>query len=376
MQKNLTINMKLTTMSPLTIVTPDAREVDGCRQTFRRTVYRDGIRMVLPGIPGSTLRGRLRRSVTEITRRLAERKFTLDEWHQNAVGGIKGAGSESAHDMVGRQLVRAKNPVMALFGAGSPWMHGAVSMSDALPHDEIACDRISGVRSDDGHRNQDFFAKLSPDAPDAWLKLRGENRERTEMKAQLADLKKASAKAFKSGDVEGSTMIKAEIIEMQRAMKDSDAGKTNPVSMPLKHEALPAGVELHATIRVSRVTDDEIWALLAGLDHMWREDPHLGQKRSLGYGLVDGVAEYIVSEAPVEIFSGEPAPLETGSFRLQAGSGLVDDDGAMSRMTSEFFDRKSYLDWDLRMASTILKEKEAQKKEARKATSKGKEAAE
>lgn len=128
----------LETLSPFCVIPPGADEVtrpDGgkYRRISRRTIYRDGLRESRPVVPGSTLRGRLRRAAVEVVRGMTGERIPLAQWHQNAVGGIKGSEAEAAFDVQLRVLLRQKNPVLALFGAGSPWMVSRASISDAIP---------------------------------------------------------------------------------------------------------------------------------------------------------------------------------------------------------------------------------------------------
>lgn len=357
---NLMIDLDLVSLTPVAVVTPDARDVKingaSYKETFRRHIYRDGTRLVVPGVPGSTLRGRLRRSATEVARRIVDRKLTLDEFHQSAVGGVKGAGSEDAYDIVGRAAIRAKNPVLGLFGAGDPWMRGACNITDALPDEEIECEIIRGVRSDDGRRDQEFFSRLTDDAPDCWLGLVGANRQRGEMKKREAELKREISAAMRASDKALADKLKQERAASEKDKSGSSIAKTNPVGMPITHEAVPAGVKFRASLRASRSTPSEIWLLLAALDHMWRETPQLGGHTALGYGLLEADASFRFSAVSEDILGtgGDAGEGSTGSFRLVPDEGLVPGEGVPA-LIEDMRSGVDFATWDLGLASEIMK---------------------
>lgn len=364
---NLTLRGILNTLSPVTVVPPNAVEVvdrDGgkYKRTFVRTVYRNGVRETLPAIPGSTLRGRLRRSVLEAVRLGLDTKFTLAEYHQNGIGGVKGAENENAFDYVFRTRLREANPILGLFGAGSPWMASRVSVSDALPTRTVETEIIGGTRADDGRRDDAFFDKLAPDAAEEWARLTGNNAQRTEAKATIKALRADIRKAKSEGN---STEVERLTSDLKQVEEDSKAvSATNPVSMPMQHEAMPSGVELEQQFVLRGVTAEEIGAFLVGMNFMWLAQPNLGQKASLGYGLVSG--EYYVTldeiDGGIDPFTfGNTQGEELGVVKVAPFVG-IEFEGKSARLNDfveAFKARLAAKAYDFRVASDLQERKRA-----------------
>ncbi len=170
---NLKLTGTLTTLSPFAVVPPGADEgllPDGGKYSkiARTVVYDNGLRDIRPVIPGSTLRGRLRRAAVDTYLSLSGEKIPLSEWHQNAVGGVKGAGKEDGFDITLRSAIRDSNPVISLFGSGDPWIASRVKIESAIPNHSVETNVVSGVRTDDGRRDNGFFDKLAGAFSDAF----------------------------------------------------------------------------------------------------------------------------------------------------------------------------------------------------------------
>lgn len=290
---NLKLTGKLQTLSPIAIVPPGAAEImvgnGKYKQIANTIIYVDELRQTRPHIPGSTLRGRLRRAAVEVYLGLAGGRIPLNEWHQNAVGGIKGAEAENAFDVVARQSIREKNPILSLFGAGSPWLASKASIGNAVPVHPIETLKVGGVRSDDGRRDDGFFEKLDEAAVDDWIALIDANAARTRVKQSRDAFKKELGRAKREKDNAEIARIEA---EMKALDSDEEALKTmasNPVSMPLLHEAMPLGVALDHEIKLTAVTAEEIGLFFAGFNAFLKTHPAIGQHENMGYGLFSGV---------------------------------------------------------------------------------------
>lgn len=301
-QWNIRLSGTLETLSPFCVVAPGAEEVrrpDGSKykKIVTRTIYNAGVRESKPVVPGSTLRGRLRRSAVEVVRGLVGEKVTLQEWHQNAVGGIKGSESEAGHDVAMREQLRKANPILGLFGAGSPWMIGRASIGDGVPHEHVTTDIVGGVRADDGRRDNGFFEKLTDDATDTWMAMVDANSARTKLKAEEKTLKADLRAARKDGNSAEAARLEG---ELKDAAGREDALKllsTNSVSMPLQHEAMPAGVQMLHRITLKGVTAAEAGLFIAAMNHFLKDKPHVGQHEALGYGLLRGEYDVFISPA-------------------------------------------------------------------------------
>lgn len=328
---NVRLTGTISTLSPITIVPPNSEEISRPdRSKYKRiasaVIYVDGLRDNRPIIPGQTLRGRLRRSAVEAYLAMSGAKIPLGEWHQNAVGGIKGGESESGYDVVMRDEIREKNPILSLFGAGSPWIASKAKIDHAIPNHAVETDVVGGVRADDGRRDTNFFQKLAPDAVEEWLNLTGANATRTKHKASLQQLNADMRKARKDKNA-------AEIERLEKAIKDASSDEealktmaTNPVSMPLQHEAMPMGVTLDHGITLTGVTEEEIGLFFVALNTFMKTKPAIGQHENIGYGLFK--ATYNVSIEDVSSFDpfavgGSPAE-PIGTITADPFVGLVD----------------------------------------------------
>jgi len=322
-------------LSPICVVPPNTNEVtrqDGSkyRQVARRTIYQDGMRETKPVLPGSTLRGRLRRSAVEVVLGLVGVKIPLEEWHQNAVGGIKGAGAESGHDVLLRQRVREKNPILALFGAGSPWMISRASIGDAVPVNPVDGEIICGVRADDGKRDNAFFEKLDDAAQDDWLSMVDANAARTKFKARTRDLQAELRAARKNKDTARISELEVDQQTLQIEEEAAQLLSSNPVSMPLQHEAMPAGVSMLNRMSLTAVTAAEAGLFFASMNRMFKVDPHLGQHGNLGYGLVRGEYDLFITRAGV----ADPFEVETAGAGA-AGTMIVEPHVGLSNVPEQ-----------------------------------------
>lgn len=328
---NVRLSGLLTTQSPVTIVPPNSEEiVRADRSKYRRVAtlvtYADGLRETRPIVPGSTLRGRLRRSAVEVYLGLTGNKIPLAEWHQNAVGGIKGSEAESGFDVAMRGEIRDRNPVLSLFGAGSPWIASRVKIDHAVPTHPVDTTIVGGVRADDGRRDDDFFKKLDGEAVDEWIALVDANAARTKHKAEVKQMTADLRKARKDKN-------EAETVRLEAALKasssDDDAAATlasNPVSMPLQHETMPAGVTLAHGITLTAVTEEEIGLFFAAVNRFMKLNPAVGQHENMGYGLFK--ASYNISMDEVGQFDpfvvGNSSPTDAGTITAEPFAGLVD----------------------------------------------------
>ena len=349
-------------LSPICVVPPNTNEVtrpDGSkyRQVARRTIYQDGIRETKPVLPGSTLRGRLRRSAVEVVLGLAGTRIPLEEWHQNAVGGIKGAGSESGHDVLLRQRVRAKNPILALFGAGSPWMGSRASIGDSVPTAPVDGEIIGGVRADDGKRDNGFFQKLDEAAQEDWVAMVDANAARTRFKARTRELQAELRAARKNKDTARIQELEADQKALQSEEEEAKLLASNPVSMPLQHEAMPAGVSMLNRITLSAVTPAEAGLFFAAMNQMFKVTPHLGQHANLGYGLVRGEYDVFITQAgvadPFEVES--PGAGAAGTMIAEPIVGLSGVPAQIVAFMSAFREGFDAGAFDFRLASELDK---------------------
>lgn len=359
--KSVFFRGELTTLSPITVVGPNAPEIvnaDGGkrRRVVHRTITVDGVRISTPVVPGSTLRGRIRRSACEVVRLATGQPSSLREFHQNAVGGVKGSESEDAYDIIYRQMIRAQNPILGLFGAGSPWMMSHAMIEDAVPRDPCTPDVVNGVRADDGRRDPTFFDKLTADARDLWKAAINANAARTDFKARDKSLKADLRKARLAGDADGVKAAEQAITALRQEMEAADGASENPVSMPLQHEAIPAGVTLRHEMRLISVTEEEIGLFLAAINHMSAVNPAIGQHANLGYGLLSGTYDVeIRDDVSFDPFvvGTQTGPRETGTLTIAPFEGVTNLSENLTAMIAQFKEALERGAFDFRLAAEV-----------------------
>lgn len=362
---NIRFEGTLQTQSPLCVVPPGAEEIsrpDGSKykRIAHRTIYNGDARETKPVLPGSTFRGRMRRSAVEVVQGLSGSKITLAEWHQNAVGGVKGAEIEDGHDVIGRSLVRQKNPILALFGAGSPWMISRATIGDAIPIEHVVTDVVGGVRADDGRRDSSFFQKLDDDAPEQWLAMVSANSMRTQAKGKDRSLKadlRAAKKAKNKADVD---RIEAQIVTLGKKIKEMDLLSSNPVSMPLKHEAMPAGVAMAHKMILKGVTAAEAGLFVAAMNGFLKQKPHLGQHEAIGYGLVSGEYDVFISINNADPFAiDDMATNAVGTMMAEPHVGLRNVPNQLKKFMASFKKDFEAGLFDFEIASKVIERWEA-----------------
>jgi CRISPR type IV-associated protein Csf2 len=346
MKYNLKLTGTITSLSPIAVVPPGAEEISVGAQKYKKVantiLYEDGIRHHRPIIPGSTLRGGLRRAALKAIIAASGEPVSLGTWHLNAVGGVKGAESESGFDVVGREAIRAKNPILSLFGAGSPWINSRASIGNAVPQHGVETVIVGGVRADDGRRDNTFFQNLDENATDERLALTGENAARTSAKKSIAALRSDLRKAKKDKNEEEIARLDAELKKLGDDEKTSKAMATNPVSMPLTHEAIPAGVVFNHEMKLIAVTKEEIGLFFIALNGLWKRNPAIGQHANLGYGMTDFTYNLTIENAdefdPFKV--GEADAVNGGTITGSPHDGLVDVPDFVKQAIEDF--RKAF----------------------------------
>jgi CRISPR type IV-associated protein Csf2 len=360
---NIRLVGTLESLSPICIVPPGADEIvlpdkSSYKLIAHRLIYENGIRFRKPVVPGSTLRGRLRRAAVEVVLGLTGEKIPLREWHQNAVGGIKGAEQENAYDVVRRQQLREKNPILGLFGAGDPWMMGRASIWDAVPVETVETNIAGGVRVDDGSRDQAFFEKLDADASSEWLALKRGNKLRTNLRQEQRKLESELRSARKEKNEPEVARLTTALAELRDADEAKEATATNAVGLTLAHEALPSGVTFTHRITLAGITDEEAGLFFAAFNHFLKCKPHLGQHQSLGYGLLGGAYDVFLAAGnatdPFAISVDGERPL--GTMRAEPVAGLSNVPPRIAAFMERFREAHKAGAFDFRLAADVFAE--------------------
>ncbi|MBW3243466.1 hypothetical protein KUV57_12400 [Epibacterium sp. DP7N7-1] len=288
---NKTFRLKghLTTLTQIHIVPPGTPEVtitgEKVKQISHEVIWRDGARIEVPCIPSSTMRGALRRAATDLAYDLGGSgdKPKLDDYLYNAVGGVKGNEKEDLGEINARAARRAANPIIALYGAATPWDRSRALISSAYADPEIyqtavpTAERIGSRRSDDMIARPGLESLLGGDALADWEAMRGATKEN---KAVSDKIKKLRSQARGANEVD-----KKAFYDQIEELEGKKSG-TNSLLRPLHHAAMPRGVELAQDITLKDVSPAEAGLFFASIDHMWSVAPEFGGKIAHGYGLV------------------------------------------------------------------------------------------
>lgn len=305
----------MTTLSPINIQRPQERTISVGKENVPRTahevVYHGGRRVEVPCITESTIRGGLRRAVSDEARDgMSGPKPLLSDYLYNAVGGVKGGGKEDIGDIMKRRTRRDRNPVVALFGAATPWTRGMLQVGSAWADPEanacgegriVQAELVSGRRTDDIAQNPDILDLLDPGAFDEWNRMREAASDEKAVKARLKDLKRQAV----SATPEEKSKLNAEIREIEDSLKGDNA-----ILRPLHHFVLPRGVLLRHEMALWGVKPHEAGLFIAGVHRFWMRKPFFGGRINHGYGLTSACWEVSCREdaewKPLGVLCVEP----------------------------------------------------------------------
>jgi len=236
----------------------------------------------VPIIPGSTLRGRIRRNLLKVALAHLETKPSLGNYLYNAVGGVKSAGKEDAFSIVDRNNRRARNPIIGLVGAGDPWDAGTLAIGNAVPLKPIEAHTMGGVRPDDFVRDQSTFDILDKSAVPEYLLRRSNTKATAEASAKVTEL---LSKLKREKDAEKRAIIEADLIIARSAEKEAKETSGVSLQLPFAHRVLPPNVDMAQKILLLGVTEIEAGLFFRALTNMFEYYPLIGGKsRALAYG--------------------------------------------------------------------------------------------
>ncbi len=325
----------LTAQSPLTTTPPALKgrphDADQPLPLPKMVVTYGDSRATVPYMPGSGIRGRLRRCGVDIVSRAMPDGFRLQDYYYLAIGGVKGADAERKSDFAAAAARRAANPLIGLFGAGAPWMQGRLSVSHAVPRTPVTEQSISGARLDDIGGAGTAITLLRAEDQAQWIEMAFHNAERSRKDAALRRLKTEL-----SGRGRSSVVDRAELQAGMDALTREIAGHTArayadlSVQRPLSgYEFIAPGTVLTQSMTLTHATTFEIGALVAIL-RAFALNPVLGGKAAHGNGVVS--ARWAVT-------ARESRSVETtarGEVVLTPFEPLAVDDAFLDRCATDF----------------------------------------
>jgi CRISPR type IV-associated protein Csf2 len=259
---------------------------------------------LLPTIPGYNFKGALRRRAIDVVRdALAKAGVTdaidLDTYYLNALGGVKGTGSEDVRNILRMRALREANPILGLFGAALPhFMHGCLSVSFATTQPEFYdLYNEKGMRIDDVRRRAALLDELAGNATATYAEYVSDRKEVREQKSKVESFAKKLAEARKAGDLAAKAALEAEQKAEQKKLdklKD-DAGAQ--IMRPIPRAGVTPGSQFTQTMTLASPTDAELGLMLASLKR-FAANCRLGGLESAGFGVIR--AAWTIEEIDLE----------------------------------------------------------------------------
>lgn len=291
----------MTAMSPLTTTTPPLKsrpyDSDAPLPLPKMTVTYGDQRFTVPYMPGSGIRGKLRRCGVDVLRRVFPDGMKLHDYYYLAIGGVKGSEPESKSDFAAAIERRRKNPLIGLFGAGAPWTQGRLSVSHAVPEQPITEQYVTGVRTDDIGKSGGAITVLTPDEQALWIEMAYNNSSRSKKEHSLRRLRdELKSKSLSEAD-RSALQARIALTEKEISEHTAKAYSTNSVLRPLPgYEYIPQGTRLSHSMALTHVTENEIGAFLAILRE-FSFHPVIGAKAAHNAGVVSASWSFSVRES-------------------------------------------------------------------------------
>lgn len=332
----------ITAESPI-CTNPPGSEKEPAAMLPRMIVVRDGAQIEVPYFPAAGLRGKLRRLSIAAAMRGANEGLTLDDYYLNAIGGVKSSGEEDNNVMTHVAMLRAKNPIVGLFGANSPWVNGVLAVGHLIPttlkSGEVKTSIVSGVRLDDLRKSETSLSYLDEDVKKQWQEVAYNNQQRSKKTRQLEKLT-ADYKGKKAAEMPED--IKAEVSRLEEEIK-AHAMISGSVStqLPLSgYEVLPIGTTFDSKFVLNDATEDEIGMFLAALEEL-AAMPFIGSRTNQGNGEISGKWDVTIRER------GELKVKRADQILLTQEEGLVIDNDLLKDLLSNFRTKVQQRQYDL-----------------------------
>jgi len=325
----------LTAETPLTTTLPALKgrphDTDRPMPVPKMVVTYGDSRATVPYMPGSGIRGRLRRCGVDLVRRAMPEGLRLQDYYYLAIGGVKGADAERKSDFAAAAARRAANPLIGLFGAGTPWMQGRLSVGHAVPRLPVTEQSVTGARLDDIGGSGSAITLLRAEDQAQWIEMAFHNAERSRKDAALRRLK-----ADMSGRGRGSAVERTELQAGMEALSREIAGHTArayadlSVQRPLSgYEFIAPGTVLSQSMTLTHATAFEIGAFVAIL-RAFALNPVLGGKAAHGNGVVSAKWTVSVRESQASEITGR------GAIELVPFEPLRLDEAFLDRCATDF----------------------------------------
>lgn len=273
-------------------------------------------------VPGTSLRGRLRHSLTQAIMRAqveaTQPCFTVRDYIQSALGGVldaKGAGADNsaapdddaegggdagdivkdgAVDVENHLRLRISNPVLSLFGSMSLAMSSRLHVRNAIPKVPVAPNTNvigGGARANPLHKNAEMFAAgtglFDSESVSSFLREAEQRASGNRLEDEAERLRWQARQAAEKGDkVAAKDLAAAEKARREEAKKIfTQHGKVNFQQVIWGWQSIPAGTEMSHSIRLEIPNRREAALLFAALQ-LLAARPIIGGHVSTGCGRI------------------------------------------------------------------------------------------
>lgn len=241
-------------------------------------------------IPGQGIRSKLRGALTHVAgvfTRENDDDLSLMDAQYLRLGGVKQSGDEAKIDPTKMAKMLSLNPLISLFGAGSPWVTGKAMIGHAI--DDALIERgiyepivIDGVRASMLRRDHSLVNYLDDESIGALSEIADAVKNSSRIKKQIKE-KSSDIRACK--DPEMKLQLKEALKEFKNSTEDDI---TNSEQMPLSgYKAIPPQSTLSHKMRLMGVNQIELGAFIASIAG-FADAPVLGAHASHGCGEVSG----------------------------------------------------------------------------------------
>lgn len=324
---NYVFDGRITTLGPLSTTLPGIKPKQGAPMPMPRA----GNKLYMPG---GAIKGLLRDHGTRI--QLAAHatrggdKIDLFDFFVTNKGGVKQGGDQDTPTTAETDDYLARNLVVALHGASTPWIAGKLMVGNAFCDDGVEPMVVTGVRKDnlrDPIRRAATMEFLTPESEAEWQSMLAEGQKVTAIKKDTKKLRHEAA-TTENGDEKNYANEKIRENEAQTK------GNVNIQMLLAGYEAIPPGIELSQRMVLRQANEVELGFLLASLNHFAVQAPLLGAHAGTGGGEFSAAWEVSANGETLGSVSfdpwlglsviGEPLKQALAAFENHAGSQSMD----------------------------------------------------
>ena len=289
---NIIINGTITTVGPLSISMPEvAAPNTGGFPMMARGVDQDGNKHQTGYLPGTTVRGFLRRAVVIGSMQKASEAgepYSLQRAYSELIGQDSASEKQAGEiDLAEVKKAREDSPIIDLFGSGLG-VASRLRVGHFVPIKNVVPDFYQGVRKDLGDTEGVVELLSDEDAQDYYGRSES-NRRRVAAEALMKDLKRKVRAAEKKNEDADKLEGELEEAEKLHAKYVTDMGdmQNSSRTIGIGYHALPASLELSGRIVILNAKDRDLEMLEYALDQL-SLNPVLGAQSARGCGEISG----------------------------------------------------------------------------------------